>query len=208
MRSLRRTAAAALAAAGMLTAPFLLPAGSAAAATIAPQGQPSPNVTYYVCANGGEGLCLQNNGEVGSAVANDNKINPPSSNTHQLWTFVKVGDTSASAPFTHPDLDKFVTAGRSYGRWKTNTGLCLAELGGAGVPIGLADCSAAGTEWVLSGSGRMINVQVSDSAYITGEPTPLDNLWFLNSNQVNGQDPFLHPNEDGCPQACWGPNAG
>jgi hypothetical protein len=181
---------------GVLTAVFLALASSVlvgSASAAAPTGG-----FGYLCANGGAGLCLQENGNNGSLVANDNKIagGPPK----QQWAFLSVGVTSANGPFSVSGLNGQVAAGRAVGRWEglaNNTGspLCLAERNDEVV---MALCSSVGTEWVLSGSGRMINVESSNND---------DVLSFLNSTGVNSETPVLesaHP----CPGGCWGPAAG
>jgi hypothetical protein len=209
MRS-RRTATWALAATGLLAAISLLPAGSAMASSAVPQAAPAGGQVYYVCANGGAGLCLQNNGSNGSLIANDNKIPGSSNHISQQWKFRELGVTSSTAPlapFGKHDLDGQVASGRLYGQWESahaSFDSCLASENGS---IELVNCitgssATPGTEWVLSGSGRLINVMDSDR----------DNkLDFLNSDGSNGGVPFTAfgiGTSNNCPAACWGPNAG
>jgi hypothetical protein len=178
--------------AGVLAAVALASSVLAGTAAAAPSG------TNYLCANGGAGLCLQENGINGSLVANDNKIAGLPSK--QQWVFERIGVTSAGGPFSVSGLNSQVAAGRAVGFWEAGltheTGpLCLAERNDEVV---MAFCNSVGTDWVLSGSGRMINVESSNND---------DVLSFLNSTGVNSETPVLeaaHP----CPGGCWGPNAG
>lgn len=177
---------------GFLTAVLLTLASSALAGSAAAA---APTGTGYLCANGGAGLCLQENGINGSLVANDNKI--AGSPAKQQWTFHQVGVTSASVPFVTSGLNGQVAPGRAFGRWQGLNGsnLCLAERSDEVV---MALCSSVGTEWVLSGSGRLISVESSNNDNV---------LSFLNSTGINSETPVLesaHP----CPGGCWGPNAG
>jgi hypothetical protein len=181
----------------------LLPAGSAMASSALPAGAPT-NEMGFLCANGGNGLCLQQNGELDSLVANDNKI--ADMPFKQQWEFIQFSTTDSSYPFGTPALNGDVTAGRRVGIWEANgsapgTMLCLAWATG---DFWLHDCigqdgrPSTGTLFVLSGSGRMISVLDSN-----------DNkaLAFINSDQLNGSNPIGSSN-DNCPASCWGPNAG
>ena len=156
---------------------------------------------YYVCANGGKGLCLQNNYLLGSLIANDNQIpgsscSPP---CHQGWTLYSEGVTSASYPFNTSALNHDVAAGR--GVWKLQSdapgeNYCLAE---ESLQPKLEQCNndpAFHTLWVASGSGRLISVSGSDQQAT---------LAFLQSNGLNGGNPVFVANPTTCPSACWFP---
>ena len=187
---------------GALAALFLAQASSAMASVATPsittpQGmQPPPEGdTTYVCANGGQGLCL---------ITFDNEVvqNDTFGSGPQQWSFTVGGGVThgkGAGPFSNSNLDQMVTIGRTWGYWTMDTGgldpLCLDYQAGQ---IELTGCNTSGTEWVLSGSGRMINVLHSDQE---------GDLQFLNSSMVNGGTPSLHTGND-CPAACWGPQAG
>jgi hypothetical protein len=188
-------------AAAVLAAVFLLPAGPAAAGT-AP-----PNSFEVVCANGGQGLCLTQGGQVGTLVINST-AEPSDNNLDQRWKFFKDGVTSSTGPFLKGSgLNTQVAAGRLYGEWEASgdnapASQCLAFLSGK---VTLNDCGAVGTEWVLSGSGRMISVLASNDGFDNGGIPVLE---FLNSSGTNGQAPSVIVKGNTCPRSCWGPAAG
>jgi hypothetical protein len=195
-----RVAVVGVAAPLLLVAAYLL-SGGAAVASATPAGAPAgPD---FLCANGGAGLCLETSGVQGTLVANDNKIQPPLPTDPETWGFNQLGVTSATGPFDQSNLNKQVAAGRRYGQWQNiNTDACMAFSGGriiADVGCFEGGQPRPGTEWVLSGSGRIINVLDSNDQ--------INVLEFLNSSGVNGGHPSLS-NSNTCPRACWGPNAG
>ncbi len=170
----------------------------ATAAASAPQVTPAvtPAGPTVLCDNNGTGFCLEeeNLGQAGGLI---HDVTHQPMDLNEKWTFNKVGVTSKSAPFTTPTLDQMITPGRAYGRWTNdNDELCLAYLNGHVVAN---VCSATGTLWVLSGSGRMITVLHSDQ---------VGSLVFANSSGVNGGHPSLVANGNTCPKSCWGPMAG
>jgi len=202
----RRAKARLAAVTGLLTAVLLALASSALVGSAAAAPATAPTHKFgYLCSNGGAGLCLQENGNVGSLVANDNKI--AGSPKKQQWKFLPVGVTTTISPLAIDDvngtlvnLNDPVTPGRAYGRWQgllSNSGsaICLAE---QGLEVVMASCSGVGTEWILSGSGSLISVQATDT---------IIKLEFLNSSGQNGGNPVVHQ-PHACPAGCWGPAAG
>lgn len=196
---------------GVLAALFLAPAGSAMASVTIPDAPPPENGTFVpVCANGGAGLCLQDNLLSGSLIANENMISSGASNSDtQAWSFEEIGQVShgrGAGPFSNSALDDKVTSGRVYGQWEAfftfgQDPKCLAYENGEIIltkNCGPANDPGTGTLWVLSGSGRLINVLHSDEE---------GDLQFLNSSGVNSGNPSLHTG-NACPAACWGPDAG
>ena len=203
----------ATAAAGLLGTLCLLPVSTASASVIPHGGPPGFDQKAFVCANGGAGLCLQANGKDESLVANDNKITSGSNETQQ-WEWFQTGVTSAKGPFANTTLDKKVAPGRPVGQWeeaKTDSGaaLCMAQ---QNLLIKIVPCAAThvvftpGTQWVLSGSGRIINVLGSNDTAGNIGPAK-DVLEFLNSSGRNGGNP-ADSTANACPGTCWGPNAG
>jgi hypothetical protein len=131
-------------------------------------------------------------------VANDNKATTGVAQIEQLWEFKQLGVTSSAAPFGTTALDNRVAAGRAYSHWQAQFGantLCMAYQGGHLI---MSTCTASGTEWVLSGSGRIISVLSSNTQ---------GTLEFLRSSGVNSGHPSFTTATD-CPASCWGPNAG
>ena len=220
-----RAKARAIAVAGLAVVSVLLPAGSAMAASTGTAVHIVPNAAplvfpepEFVCANGGAGLCLQQNTHAGSLVANDVMLVGSTSEAHQQWAWASQGATVAHKlpPFTNSSLLNAVAGGRQFGQWMTEdsangsvpTAICMAYLSDG--DIGMVNCSNSaggintGTLWVLTGSGRMVNVLESSN---TGF------LQFLNSSGKDGGNPFLMGTDgalvpNACPAACWGPFAG
>jgi hypothetical protein len=183
--------------AGLLVSLFLLPAGPAAAGTAPPSG------FEFVCANGGNGLCLTVTGMLPNRIANETK-EPTTNAAIQLWKFVKEGVTSSTGPFQKGSgLNTQVAAGRLNGEWQDDgSGECLAFLNSN---VTLNTCNQVGTEWVLSGSGRMISVLASNDGFENGGAPILE---FLNSSGVNNTQPDVIAQGNSCPRSCWGPAAG
>jgi hypothetical protein len=157
---------------------------------------------FYICANGGSGLCLQTNGLNNSLVANDNNIQPPA--VKQSWGLIQDGVTTATGPFNKSNLNSHgqpgqVAAGRKiytledqYASilcaWQDTANSILVEMEGCQTTQG-------GDSYVASGSGRFINILASDSA---------DQYVYLNSSGSNGGNPQLLIGVNSCPAACWG----
>jgi hypothetical protein len=224
MRRLRRRpllAAAPLAALSLAALTLALPPAATAATapgptaglSSGPAGAPSMTVSprtaggisgpFYICANEGNGLCLQDNGEDGSLIANDNIINSGSGVTKQGWW---VDDFNSTTTNTFPfkvgsGLNTQVANGRE-------VLLLEAEISASGAgecfdwtdnPV-LEDCVTNGSNpyqiLVASGSGRLIDVGASDAA---------GKLVFLKSSGVNSGNPTLVASSGNvCPGACWG----
>jgi hypothetical protein len=191
----------------MLPASAAMATSAAGATSAIPAAAPAGGYNW-ICANGGAGLCLQQNGLYGSLVANDNKITG-STNYKQLWAWQAAGVSSATAPFADVSLDKEIAPGRQFGFWFADESgpptLCMGYSSGRVV---LESCPGPndppnGTLWMLSGSGRMISVGASNDAGA---------LVYLNSSGKNSGNPTLlsilnsgAPNN--CPASCWS-NAG
>ena len=199
----------ATAAAGLLGTLCLLPVSTASASVIPHGDPPGPFVNTFVCANGGAGLCLENDGEIGSLVANDNKITGHHSNVSQQWEWNQFGVTSTKGPFANTTLDKKVAPGRAVGQWVVAFPLAVGIppslcMGQQNLLVTVVPCDTSsgkvtpGTEWVLSGSGRIINVLETNDTKV---------LEFLNSSGTNGGDPAVNT-ANKCPATCWGPHAG
>ncbi|HEX5405129.1 MAG TPA: hypothetical protein VFX16_22845 [Pseudonocardiaceae bacterium] len=171
---------------------MLMSSAMATASTSNVAPEVTPVGTTPVCDNNGQGTCLTGEG-LGQQIVNE----VPQFGADQIWHFKKLGSTTKKAPFTDLALDDKVAVGRAYGQWLDQSNECLAYQGGHVI---LNNCTASGTEWVLSGSGRLITVLHSDQA---------KTLVFLNSNGVSGGHPTLPiPGNNTCPLSCWGPMAG
>lgn len=177
-----------------------VPAVSAGAATAVPQI--SGAVSYVgVCANGGAGLCLQDNGEEDSLVANDNKVTTqPAATVKQGWDIIVVTQTNGkSVPFTDPTLDEAVKPGRNVVEFKAypvgqGSDECAAAPDGV-LAVSLQECGSYGTEWVETGSGRLANVAASDSN---------STFVWLDSSGFSGAGVELDINSTHpCPAFCW-----
>lgn len=162
------------------------------AASASPAAHAAPAVTdYFICANGGDGLCLQNNGDLGSYVANDNS----NDGATQEYNMVLLGTTSSTYPFNTSALNGDVASGRKV--WllqsvEAGGGYCLDENDGSAK---INDCTGSQSEWVQSGSGRMVSVGASDQEGYLG---------FLDSTGVSGgYPPIVGSPYQTCPGACW-----
>lgn len=179
----------------LLAAPavMLALAVPAASASTATRAAPDANVT--ICANGGAGLCLQNNGSLGSLVANDKS----NGGTTQEYTIGDLGVTAHGAPgsggypFSTAALNDSVTAGREVleiGSVEAGEAYCIDVNEGT---IDVNDCYGSQSEWVATGSGRLVSVGASDQNTI---------LAFASSDGVNGGNPVTST-DNACPEACW-----
>jgi hypothetical protein len=186
-----------------------LAAGAAAAvllATSAASASPAspsvPNSGQAICANGGSGLCLQNNGLANSIVANDGA----NGSEAQQWDPGFIGGTAHGAPsaggfpFSTAALNNQIAPGRNV--WqiasdKSGGVDCLGSSTAFDGTFGLVSgCTGSHAMWVASGSGRLISVGESDNA---------GQLVFIKSDGTDGdQVEQAHNPDQTCPGACWG----
>jgi hypothetical protein len=149
----------------------------------------------YICADGGAGLCLQDNGNLNTLVANDNKVG--GAPAKQLWQLNEIGTTTNTWPFAlGSGLNTQVANGRKVYQvddWWTPQ-LCMWPTAGDGTAL-ITTCNMNNTadRWVASGSGALINVDVSNTS---------GNLAFLKSSGANGGNP-QYTSTHTCPGACW-----
>lgn len=187
-------------AAASITGLTLQAAPASAAVTAAAAPAVSSGQNLHICANGGTGLCLQNNGLSGSAVANDTS----NSGTTQQYiaqhvTFTLHGappPAGVGTPFDNVFLNDSVASGRDVWQFtsvKSGNSLCLDVNGGT---VDLNACSGSQSYWVATGSGRLVSVGYSNAS---------NALVFIASNGVNGGHPMFDTTlNNSCPGACWG----
>jgi hypothetical protein len=192
-KTLALTVLAAIPLAGLaITAP------ASAAPTITPNVVTGQNL--HICANGGAGLCLQNNGLNGSAVANDvNNSGTTQQYIAQHVTFTLHGappPAGVGTPFDNVFLNDSVASGRDVWQFtsvKSGNTLCLDVNGGN---VDLNACSGSQSYWVATGSGRLASVGYSNAT---------DALVFVTSNGTDGGHPMFDTvTNNNCPGACWG----
>jgi hypothetical protein len=140
---------------------------------------------YAICANSGAGLCLQDNSQPGSLIANDTG-NGRAQN--QLWGFTLEGATSHSSstsigfPFDNATLNNQVAAGRKIWGMQSDPAVICVDVNDGIMRLNNGDgfCVGSQAALVMSGSGWMTSVGASNSG-----------------------NPQMTPN-NACPTACWG----
>jgi hypothetical protein len=154
--------------------------------------------TQAICANNGAGLCLQNNGSLGSLIANDTA----NGTTTQQYEKIYVDGTSHGAPssggfpFNSAALNNAVAPGRPvYEFISVKSGYAYC----ADVNRNEADvnsCTGSQSYWVATGSGRLVSVGLSNVDGL---------LVFLKTDGFSSGDPeFVGNPYQTCPGACWG----
>jgi hypothetical protein len=171
--------------------PVVLPqaAMAAPASGAVPSVNPGLNL---ICSNGG--LCLQNNGSLGSLVANDTPNNQTFF-TPQDYEVNGVGVTSDIYPFNTTILNDSVVHGRVvYQLVAVESGdeLCVDVNDGH---VDLNSCDGSQSLWAATGSGRLCSA---------GDSNALGKLVFLESSGVNSGHPaFVDQNHNQSIQTEW-----
>jgi hypothetical protein len=195
MIKVRTRLAVLLAVPALAFGPVALPqaAMAAPAAGAVPSVNPGLNL---ICSNEGlEGaLCLQNNGSLGSLVANDNGNNQTFF-TPQDYEINGVGVTSDNYPFNTTLLNDSVVHGRVVYQFvavESGDELCVDVNDGH---VDLNSCDGSQSLWAATGSGRLCSA---------GDSNALGKLVFLEASGVNSGHPvFVDQKHNQSTQTEW-----
>jgi hypothetical protein len=202
IRTLRRALALLAVPAAAVALVALPQAAQAAPAHPARHAVVKPDATFgafYICANGGAGLCLQNSGVTNSFVAND--VMAAGGPTKQEWKLVEVGFADHSTyPFATKALNQQVAAGRTvYTIHNTYSNVECLNASTSFETI-MEPCTGpnpvTGQLFVATGSGRLVNVAFSNAQGAL--------MFYFSSGTDGGRPGFTSVGTHPCPAFCWG----